>query len=664
VGLFIADGIEALDVTLFGGPPVDAVRVDLQHGLTVLYGANGAGKTTVLDGVASAFTGVRRPHGGEAYLRCRLVRHHSLYDMTMLLGIAELARRAAMADTPTEDHDAEAQLHWDDAWTYWQDPPEERFTPGEDDQHHDTIVDQLLDDIQQLGGKTSPADDLNLMLVSAGSPDKPEWLVYVSRTFDESRFPPDIRNAHLAKLLTDETISFAVLDLDRFGASGFGTWTLRTRYIGRLAATGATRVIRSNDRFAPSATTLARLEQVLEIGHEPLIEHCDSETFQLGEFAEEKLDRMAADATSFFRRMVDTDSALKFSVRHPSAWATWGFGEWKVEERNGVRIPVERQGSAHQRWAKFAIEMSMFSGRHDWPVVLLLDEPESALHPAAQAHLVRGLAFDDDFNELPGNLMTYFILAATHSPAILNAANANMIHVHRESGRVRLDPIRGMSHVDELVDRLGVTRADALLMTKCFVLVEGEHDELVLRGLLGDELDRRRARIVTMRGAKKVAATLDIEVLAQYSDARLLLVIDRLGKRGSDCWKDAQGEFAKKDLDASARALHRLERLPGGEGQWLAEAGLAAMKAGKLDQIGLVGLERRDILEYLPVDAFVPGATSWKALRDEHARSGERGDFKDWLRSRKGARISRASILNAIGRVDDLGDLPRVLTEI
>jgi hypothetical protein len=101
MGVLIANGVEALDVTLVGGDPVDVLRLGLEPGLTVLYGANGSGKSTVLDGIRAALRGVRIG-SGEAWVRCRSVPAYSGFDSTLLTAIALAVRVRAGGDSSPE----------------------------------------------------------------------------------------------------------------------------------------------------------------------------------------------------------------------------------------------------------------------------------------------------------------------------------------------------------------------------------------------------------------------------------------------------------------------------------------------------------------------------------------------------------------------------------
>ena len=138
-------------------------------------------------------------------------------------------------------------------------------------------------------------------------------------------------------------------------------------------------------------------------------------------------------------------------------------------------------------------------------------------------------------------------------------------------------------------------------------------------------------------------------------------MIDRLGSDATRIWQEAQDAAQQGDVDAAARALHRMSRLPGAEADWVVDAGLHALKTGSFHRIRLVGLTRPDIIEYLPVDGFVQGAAGWDELRRDYKASSDRVPFKDWLRTHRSARITPSTISAAASRIVDPEDLPLVL---
>jgi len=91
----------------------------------------------------------------------------------------------------------------------------------------------------------------------------------------------------------------------------------------------------------------------------------------------------------------------------------------------------------------------------DIPLILLLDEPESHLHPAWQRQLIPAA------QQLFPNAQ---IFAVTHSPFVISSVNSGWIHVLRmnEEGLVTADePIecsKGDSYLDAVEDVLGLTQ--------------------------------------------------------------------------------------------------------------------------------------------------------------------------------------------------------------
>ena len=673
MGLFVADGIEAIDVTLFGGPPVGVLRVELQAGLTVLYGENGAGKSRVLDGIAAALTGVARSSGGSAVLRCRLANYWSEYDTTLVVRLARFLRvaasaiRADMSGPPDPGWvDEDEDPAWENAAQELDPFFEEDWAddPGGTDHMHSILMVQLEADLELLGshhGKLGGSHELALMPV--GTTQEPRWDVFLSTILDDTAA---LRFKASDDFSSDDRRFCYSNDLIRFAASTLELWTPRVAFIGTISPIAATRVLRGDiGRDVDRATAVSLRSAVPKApnGQSPILASYSEEGFTFDLSFEVPLRRLEVDATCLFQKMIDTTAMLCFDVHDPSEWPFRGLGTWMVHETDGLILQVDAQGSARRRWAQLAIEMTLPRNQFNTPAILVLDEPENALHQAAQAHLTRGLSFQGTW-ELGPRVVASGIFVATHSPALLAAEGAHLVHVHRSDGETALSPVIGLAAVDAVVEQLGASRADILMMTKSFILVEGEHDKIVLTRLFGEELDRHRARVLVMRGAKRATAMLDLELLARYSEARLVLVIDRLGREASAIWEEASLCDAKGDRLAAERCLHQLDRLPGGEGRWMAEAGLAALAAGRLSRVRLVGLERRDILEYLPVTEMVPGAASWEALRAEHQGSHAKDDFKTWLRNTHSARITPAAIANAAGKVDDLQDLPALLLEL
>jgi len=89
------------------------------------------------------------------------------------------------------------------------------------------------------------------------------------------------------------------------------------------------------------------------------------------------------------------------------------------------------------------------------PLILLLDEPESHLHPAWQRQLIPA------YQQLFPNAQIFVV---THSPFVISSVNSGWIHVLRidKKGIVKADePVpcsKGDSYIDAVEDVLGLTQ--------------------------------------------------------------------------------------------------------------------------------------------------------------------------------------------------------------
>lgn len=241
--------------------------------------------------------------------------------------------------------------------------------------------------------------------------------------------------------------------------------------------------------------------------------------------------------------------------------------------------------------------------------------------------------------------------------------DATIIHVARGTdGHVSCDPVDMTAPVEGLTAQLGLNRADVLSAIRWFIYVEGEHDVAVLNAMFANSFVAARALVIPMHGASHVEAQITSEQLIAYSDARIRIVLDRAGEPAMTAWETARTANAAGNRDAAKRAFTKLVNNRDRESKWLAEAGLAALNRGTLDRIDVVGLERHDIIHYLPVDSLVPGATSWIDLSTEwHRVPPPRPAFKEWLRQKKGARIESRLLGEIAQRVTDRQDLIKVI---
>jgi hypothetical protein len=110
---------------------------------------------------------------------------------------------------------------------------------------------------------------------------------------------------------------------------------------------------------------------------------------------------------------------------------------------------------------------------------LLIEEPETNLHPSSQRTLIRKIM------ELRRDRM---IFITTHSPVILNEiARSDGVNVYRiwpnMDERERITPSRTTSELRDALDGLGARPSD-ILQANCVLWVEGPTEAIVLRHLI------------------------------------------------------------------------------------------------------------------------------------------------------------------------------------
>lgn len=345
-------------------------------------------------------------------------------------------------------------------------------------------------------------------------------------------------------------------------------------------------------------------------------------------------------------------------------------------------LGLEQLSRAELQWATRAINYALYSRRrHDVPpavalrpFVTLIDEPEAALHRAAEAQMAAALV---RLTEDPRQI----IITATHSPELLDSRDAHVIEVQRAGGSHGRS---SLVHELDLADRaalghLGLTPSDLLRWPKVILLVEGEHDEVLLECFLGDRLRAARVEIIPLHGGIKLPHTLNSQVLFKYTRAHVFAIVDNLQRASHllEVWNRAQELAVLGNVDEAKPAvvdglpLRDLGgRKPDHESEWIRTWLGTALDAGFASRITPFGFSASDIIEYLPVERVVPGASSWADLHDEHTRMREArkgttpNDFKKWLSKARGVDFSPTALRTAARGIEAPPEFLRLMDEI
>ena len=151
----------------------------------------------------------------------------------------------------------------------------------------------------------------------------------------------------------------------------------------------------------------------------------------------------------------------------------------KLASKTGARIPIVRHGSGTQSLAVIYLfaaflnsKLSDAYGEYSEPV-LALEEPEAHLHPSAINSVVKML------RDIPGQK-----LVSTHSGDLLTGVPLrNIRRLRRSDGSISVYRVDESTFEEEDIEKLNykvrITRG-ALLFSRCWLLVEGETEALLL----------------------------------------------------------------------------------------------------------------------------------------------------------------------------------------
>lgn len=274
------------------------------------------------------------------------------------------------------------------------------------------------------------------------------------------------------------------------------------------------------------------------------------------------------------------------------------------------------------------------------PRILLIDEPEQHLHPAAQHEIAVWC--------LQQAQQHHAVLVATHSPAFfaLPPQQVTACQVVRRNATTIVRPLPSVHGVDavnrarELGFELGLGRDALAQLTRAVVVVEGEWDRRILHAFFGDQLAEQRVLVVPLQGSDELHSLADAAVIPALGLPVIALLDDI---RAADA----------AELDRRSPPLSKAER------------GLRDLRDALGESLRFVRYPHPDIICALPeegVRSAFPNARfpGWDVLLDqwrEAQASGATADpFKKWALNMMGLRgkqrlpgVFCGAVLNAAG---------------
>lgn len=131
---------------------------------------------------------------------------------------------------------------------------------------------------------------------------------------------------------------------------------------------------------------------------------------------------------------------------------------------DGKEMPIGNLGSGVEQLILLGMASFSFPGK-----TVLIDEPELHFHPRTQKRLIRYLLDNSD---------SRFVIA-THSAAIIDAADGSIVHVDEQQGRTSTKLVTSNSGRFDAVRNLGHSPSE-LVQSNFVVWVEGPSDRIYL----------------------------------------------------------------------------------------------------------------------------------------------------------------------------------------
>jgi energy-coupling factor transporter ATP-binding protein EcfA2 len=202
----------------------------------------------------------------------------------------------------------------------------------------------------------------------------------------------------------------------------------------------------------------------------------------------------------------------------PDQWHEYGGRHAAVRLRARGRdldFDLDLASSGVSAWAGFALSEAMRMAVQESPpsmgaitpsaspMVYVLDEPEAHLHPLAQEEAAAWVA--ERVREGAS------VLLATHAVPFLRLPLQHVEYlrvVRTPEWKTTVEPTKDvMSAVAEQAEALGLPPAALIQLTRAWLVVEGEHDRMVLDAFYGKDLHQAGIRILPIRGAGRAKAS-------------------------------------------------------------------------------------------------------------------------------------------------------------
>lgn len=611
------------------GTPLPQTWLDLGAPNQVLYGLNGAGKTTVLESLHGALCG--RAGGGQVLARLPVgnpgVGWRLSEPLSMILTSSENFELdhaheifvAAQCETLQIEFDR--RLEWCD----W-DIPESRF----DDLDWSSFIGELgrsLDWLFTPIGNGEPRWSVSPVVLVKDSGRWAEHLTELTMILEHDSGP----------LGAEMGLEPLWWDAPKGAPTGIvGTMVQRSTGRGDNNPWWPFGQVVSDDDADAGALTRRHLAT------HPRARFAAETAIERGTGLDNRIHDLERRANVAVADLLDGAPALHLALGDDSDWFKGLSCTWTATRFDGDQhMDLARLSSAEQRWSGIAIRLAIADELNasydrqfaelmeglDEPAYdalegsattwLLLDEPERGLHRTAETHMARGIVRRTELGVRS--------VLATHSPDLLDHG-AGEVHYVRRRSHDRPGAVLSMQDFNGVRQDLGLNPSDMLRRTRGIALVEGEHDLRIFTAMIGTDLARLGVVMLPLRGAGQLRTATESRFLYEFTDALLFPVLDDLALSPlTELWDRHVADARTKPASEVSDALRSdLRQMAGKGGAFLEEFLSTAVADGLFERVQPLGIPQSDVLECLPVRAFVPDANSWADVR-EAARRGNGG---------------------------------------
>jgi hypothetical protein len=360
--------------------------------------------------------------------------------------------------------------------------------------------------------------------------------------------------------------------------------------------------------------------------------------------------KLADVANRILKALIPGAPQITCHVAPVYSWSASHPIDWRAIDASGVEIAKEGLSAAEFRWAQFSLRLAdaLENRTNNKPIMVLIDEPERALHRRAERQLASGLA------QL-GETYNVHLVVASHSPAFLAHRSASLQHVRRApDGTTVVEPVPG--EFFERAAELGLDSTDLLQLCRAMLLVEGQHELVILDELIGDELRELGVEMLCMRGATTLKAW-DAQLIQRYTDVPFVVLVDNdRADRLSTVW-----QRAKEAAGNGSEYLGIIDELKSGaagsEGAFLRELCKNLISGSQTDRYHITAFEAADVPEYLPPAGIAPnvGDKTWQQLKSEaQNKAKSSSSFKNWMKEVYGADYSDRTLRAAAQTMDSV----------